>query len=79
MDVLASINHSITLITRLREISKSLSEAESKNLLADLSNELANAKIRQSQYAVDPVLHGARHREAGEDGYREEGDLIRQR
>ena len=46
MDVLASINHSITLVTRLREISKNLSEAEFKNLLADLSNELADAKIQ---------------------------------
>ena len=45
MDVLATINHSISLVTRLREISKNLTEAEFKNLLADLSNELADAKI----------------------------------
>ena len=46
MDVLATINHSISLVTRLREISKNLSEAEFKNLLADLSGELADAKLQ---------------------------------
>lgn len=45
MDVLATLNHSISLVSRLREISKNLSEAEFKNLLADLSSELADAKI----------------------------------
>ena len=46
MDIVASINHSISLVSRLREISKNISEAEFKNLLADLSNELADAKIQ---------------------------------
>ena len=45
MDILATLNHSISLVSRLREISKNLSEAEFKNLLADLSSELAEAKI----------------------------------
>ena len=45
MDVLATLTHSISLVGRLREISKNLSEAEFKNLLADLSSELADAKI----------------------------------
>ena len=45
MDVIATINNSISLVSRLREISKNLSEAELKNLLADLSLELADAKI----------------------------------
>ena len=45
MDILATLNHSISLVSRLREISKNLSEAEFKNLLADLSSELADAKI----------------------------------
>ena len=46
MDIVATINHSISLVGRLREISKNLSEAEFKNLLADLSLELADAKIQ---------------------------------
>ena len=46
MDVVATINHSISLVGRLREISKNLSEAEFKNLLADLSSELADAKFQ---------------------------------
>jgi len=46
MDVVASINQSITLVGRLREISKNIAEAEFKNLLADLSNELADAKLQ---------------------------------
>lgn len=45
VDILATLNHSISLVSRLREISKNLSEAEFKNLLADLSSELADAKI----------------------------------
>lgn len=45
MDVLAIIDHSISLVSRLREISKNLTEAEFKNILADLLNELADAKM----------------------------------
>jgi hypothetical protein len=45
MDVISTINNSISIVSRLREISKNISEAEFKNLLADLSNELADAKI----------------------------------
>ncbi len=45
MDIISAINNSINIVTRLREISKNASEAEFRNLLADLSNELADAKI----------------------------------
>jgi hypothetical protein len=44
-DVITAINHSISIVTRLREISKNITQAEFKNLLADLSNELADAKL----------------------------------
>jgi hypothetical protein len=37
MDLLATINHSISLDTRRRHIPKTITEAEFKNLLADLS------------------------------------------
>lgn len=45
MNILSTINNSISLVERLREISKNISEAEFKNLLADLSNELADLKL----------------------------------
>jgi hypothetical protein len=45
MDLVTTINHSIALVTRLREISKNISEAEFRNVLADLSNELGDAKL----------------------------------
>jgi hypothetical protein len=45
MDIISSISNSITLVHRLREISKNISEAEFKNLLADLSSELADVKL----------------------------------
>ncbi len=46
MDILASINHSLSLVTRLRDVSKNVAEAEFKNLLADLASDLADAKIQ---------------------------------
>jgi len=49
MDILATINHSISLVGRLREISKNISEAEFKNLLADLASELADAKLQTAE------------------------------
>lgn len=45
MDVISSLSNAITIASRLREISKNISEAEFKNLLADLSLELADAKL----------------------------------
>ncbi|ENP8453886.1 TPA: hypothetical protein ACX6PV_003829 [Photobacterium damselae] len=40
-----SINNSIGLLKRLKEISDNVADAEFKNVLADLSNELADVKI----------------------------------
>lgn len=45
LDVLAGIDNAITVVRRLREISKNISQVEFKNLLADLSNPLADAKL----------------------------------
>lgn len=45
MDIIGAINHSLTLLQRLREVSKNISEAEFKNLLAELSDELADVKL----------------------------------
>ena len=46
IDALTAIDHSISLVGRLRKIWKNISEAGFKNLLADLSNELADAKLQ---------------------------------
>ncbi len=45
MDFVASLSHTVSLVKRLREISKNIEEAEFKNLLADLANELADLKL----------------------------------
>ena len=45
MDIISIIGTSIGLAQRLREISKNVADAEFKNLLADLSSELAHAKL----------------------------------
>ncbi|TAK83988.1 MAG: hypothetical protein EPO20_16145 [Betaproteobacteria bacterium] len=53
MDIISTINNSISIVSRLREISKNISEAEFKNLLADLSNELADAKLQMAELKED--------------------------
>ena len=49
MDIFSSISNSIGLLKRLREISKNINESEFKNLLADLSNELADVKLEAAE------------------------------
>ncbi|HCG6695574.1 hypothetical protein [Vibrio parahaemolyticus] len=43
--MLDSINNSISLLKRLKEVSDNIADAEFKNILADLSLELAEAKL----------------------------------
>ncbi|MHC4136111.1 MAG: hypothetical protein ACYS0K_14115 [Planctomycetota bacterium] len=45
MDLVSAIGNAISLVQRLREISKKIAEAEFKSLLADLANKLADAKL----------------------------------
>lgn len=45
-EYLSSVTTAITLASRLREIGKNIEDAEFKNLLADLSIELADAKLK---------------------------------
>lgn len=47
-DLLGTVSTAISLATRLREISKNIEDAEFKNLLADLSLELADAKLKMA-------------------------------
>lgn len=48
MDIISTVNNSITLVKRLRVISKNISDAEFSNLLADLSLELAGVKLESA-------------------------------
>lgn len=45
-DLISTVSAAISLAGRLREISKNIEDAEFKNLLADLSLELADAKLK---------------------------------
>ncbi len=45
MDIITSVSNSISIAKRLRDISKSIENAEFKNVLADLSMELADIKL----------------------------------
>lgn len=45
-DIIASVSTALSLTKRLREIGKNIEDAEFKNLLADLSLELADAKLK---------------------------------
>ena len=47
-DVVSSISTAISLLTRLKKVSENIKDAEFKNLLADLSLELAEAKMRMA-------------------------------
>ena len=44
-EILSTIQTSIEIVTKLRTLSKKIEDAEFKMLLADLSNELADAKL----------------------------------
>jgi hypothetical protein len=45
MDIISTVSNSISLVQRLREISKNIAEVEFKSLLVDLSSELADLKL----------------------------------
>ena len=49
MDVMTSVSTAISLATRLREIGKNIEDAEFKNILADLSLELADTKLKMAE------------------------------
>jgi hypothetical protein len=52
-DIVSSISTAITIAKRLKEISSNIQDAEFKNLLADLSLELADTKLRLSEIVVE--------------------------
>ena len=48
MEVISSVTNAITLVSRLKKISENIRDAEFKNLLADLSLELAETKMKMA-------------------------------
>ncbi len=53
VDIVSSISTAITIAKKLKEISSNIQDAEFKNLLADLSLELADTKLRLSEIVVE--------------------------
>jgi len=52
-DILSSIGNAITLAKRLKEISDNIKDAELKNVLADLSLELADTKLKLAEIITE--------------------------
>ena len=54
-DLISAVSTSITLLTRLKEISNHIKDAEFNNLLADLSLELADVKLKLSNVTDENI------------------------
>jgi septal ring factor EnvC (AmiA/AmiB activator) len=52
MDVIASLQSAIDIVSKLRDLSKKVEDADFKMLLADLSMELADAKLEMANLKV---------------------------
>lgn len=52
MDVIASLQNAIEIAGKLRALSKKIEDAEFKMLLADLSNDLADAKLEAANLKI---------------------------
>lgn len=48
VEIISSISNAVSLVSRLKKISENIRDAEFKNLLADLSLELAEAKLKMA-------------------------------
>src|SRR5437588_1774934 len=48
MEVISSVTNAIALVSRLKKISENVRDAEFKNVLADLSLELAETKMKMA-------------------------------
>ena len=53
MEVISSVSNAIALVSRLKKVSENIRNAEFKNLLADLSLELAEAKIKMASLITE--------------------------
>ena len=52
-DIISGIANALTISSRLREIAKNIENAEFKSLLADLSLELSDAKLKMADLMSD--------------------------
>lgn len=52
-DLISTVSAAISLASRLREIGKNIEDAEFKNLLADLSMELADTKLKVADLVTE--------------------------
>jgi hypothetical protein len=52
-DIISTITTAVSLASRLREISKNIENAEFKNILADLSLELADTKLKVAELVTE--------------------------
>lgn len=50
MDVVASVQHAIEIVGKLRALSKKVEDADFKMLLADLASDLADAKLELADF-----------------------------
>jgi len=48
VEIISSISNAISLVSKLKKVSENIRDAEFKNLLADLSLELAEAKMKMA-------------------------------
>jgi ribosomal protein L37E len=55
VEIISSISNAISLVSRLKKISENVRDAELKNLLADLSLELAEAKMKMASLIGENV------------------------
>ena len=53
MELLESVSSAITIVGKLRELSKMVADADMKMLLADLSGELADTKLAAANLKAD--------------------------
>lgn len=52
-DLISTVSAAISLASRLREIGKNIGDAEFKNVLADLSMELADTKLKVADLVAE--------------------------
>lgn len=51
--VLTAINTSVTLLTKLRDLTKTLDQVDIKTTIAELANELADAKLKVAELSTE--------------------------
>jgi hypothetical protein len=68
MDIVGNLSAAIALAKRLREISSNIEAAEFKNVLADLTSELADAKLEAAEGSPPSGLKWGLYQWNGDQG-----------